>query len=146
MPLVKRNQEEQFVESYEIKNFKADLENFNILVEMTKYSLSEKGLPTSEKIVHKITDFKELSVEDTQQIVKINKRSGDGSILMDDGGNPITEEATVSVKKQVNKDIKAFSEIVTFQTSGLSLYEEIKNAIYSSFRKYYLKDESFIIE
>lgn len=145
MALVKK-QNDQFVESYEVNGFNVDLDQKLLIVKMSKYVFKDNGLPTASDFSYEIIDkLENQPVKKLSQVKKI-KRDKDGAIMMDQQGNPILEESLEEIEELEETEIKAFSEIVSLKTSGESLYKEIQKAIYDSFQKYHLKDESFIIE
>lgn len=147
MPLVKRDKSGNFLESYEIKNFRVDLDEKTILVNLVKHIVSSSGVPSSEPSVFKIQNFKRLETEKVESETSIAKRNADGSIIMDEKGNPVLESSVIVLERPVYRDVQQFSEIATQLTTGESLYKEIQNAIYSSLLTYNLgENEDFKIE
>jgi hypothetical protein len=147
MPLVKRDQSNKFIESYEINSFRVDLDNKIVNVQMSKYILSSSGIPTASDFSYQIADKTENKTEPEVVQQTVPKRDSSGAIIHDENGNPVTETIEVTVEKIVPVEIKAFSEIISTLTSGKPLYEEIKKALYESFIKYELKDGTgFVIE
>lgn len=146
MALVKRDSSGKFLESYEIFHFSADLDKKSIVVSLTHYTGTPSGVPTAVDINHVIFDRQDIiaTVKPVERMVLSRDKSG--AIIMDKNGNAVlvpqvTDEA-VGEKVQIN----AFTEIVSAMTSGKSLYKEIQSALYASFKKYQLKDDTFVIE
>jgi len=145
MALVKK-QNDQFIESYEVNGFNVDLDQKIIIVRMSKYTFRENGFPTATDFSYEIIDKTEMVPIIKMVEVKKVIRNELGSIIMDESGNPKLETVSEEKETMEEKEIKAFTEIISETTSGQSLYKEIQKAIYGSFQKYSLKDSSFIIE
>ena len=145
MPLVKRNNGE-FVESYDITGFSVNIANKAITVALNHHTISTSGVPSTSQASYQIFDHTEHTMVNETKEVQVPSRDSSGAIVMDKSGNPVMVPQLVTVPTQVPNEIKSFSEIVAVVTTGNSLYKEIQSALYASFKKYQLKDDTFVIE
>lgn len=147
MPLVKRSQTGDFVESYEINSFTVNLDYKNISVQMTKYSTSTSGVPVASDFVYTIQDRVEQEQKQETVTKEIVQRDSSGAAILDDKGNPVMTTIEHTVQTTFDVEIKEFTELVTTATSGKTFYNEIQEALYKSFIAHYLNGETgFLIE
>lgn len=145
MPLVKRDNG-VFKDSYEIESFFVDLGKPEIVVHLSKYSIKDNGIPFTEKIMYPIRNEEVLEIKNKYSEEMFTERNEDGSLKMDDSGNPVLKAVQVEKEYLEKVDVKKFDEVMIAITSGQSIYKEVRKALYDSFEKYYLKDETYNIE
>jgi hypothetical protein len=139
MPIVKKK-DGKFVESYEINGFNVSIDQKNVTVIFSKYTVGSSGTPTAEDFSYNIFDRIDRKPAKIKKKVNLPKRSSTGAVILNEAGNPIIEETEVEVDGSEEITINALTEIMIGLTSGKSLYTEIKLALYKSFIKYYLND------
>jgi hypothetical protein len=145
MNIIKHGPDGSIIEKYEIYDIRIDIDNKKAYAHISKYVFDSVGVPTAKDSVYVISDKEVQKVREViSEGVQI-LRNADGSMVLDELGNPVTVPYENKDQELYTENVTDFTELLSIKSGENTAVDEIIRFIFVKYQNEVLQDENYII-